>query len=139
MDASLLQLEEDATAYGASVVKIYSGGKPAGTPVTVVGMGYNDDDAVNNHHKAHLRYYNSIIVQDANCLPDNSNYIPKYFMCVGIEGDVKRTGYGDSGGPCYVRNNKGELEAAGIVGGGVKDKQGKEPSFIRFYYGWSCN
>lgn len=44
VDAALVPLIEDATKYGAKVASIYMGGKNIAEEVTVVGMGYNEED-----------------------------------------------------------------------------------------------
>lgn len=95
-------------------------------------------------HIAHLRYYDSQVADDKNCHPSLNDYIPEFYMCIGTgnpngstPGSFQRTGYGRRFRRAFVhiKNSLGDLQAAGIVSGGVQyspNEPEKNNEYIRF-------
>jgi heat shock protein HslJ len=129
VDAALLRLEADATDYGAEVASLFEGDLAAGVQTTTVGIGQGLEGAL-------LEYYDSRVAGPENCDKEKVDFDPAHDFCVGIPGSTQRTGYGDSGGPLFVRDPAldGRYLLAGIVKGGVRvGTSGPEESeFIRY-------
>ena len=115
LDAALLELEEDATRYGAQIASVFKGTLAIGVPTTTVGLGQG-------HEGEPLLYYESRLTNSDLCDSPRVDYDGRHDFCVGIPGSTQRAGYGDSGGPLYILGGTDgdEYQVAGIVKGGVK-------------------
>lgn len=115
LDAALLNLEEDATRYGAEIASVFEGTLAIGTATTTVGLGQG-------HEGDPLLYYESRVTNSDLCDSPRVDYDGRHDFCVGIPGSTQRAGYGDSGGPLYILGGTDgdEYQVAGIVKGGVK-------------------
>jgi len=97
LDAALLRLEADATDYGAEVAAFFEGDLNVGVQTTTVGIGQGLEGAL-------LEYYDSRVAESENCDKEKVDFDPAHDFCVGIPGSAQRTGYGDSGGPLFIRD-----------------------------------
>jgi heat shock protein HslJ len=115
LDAALLELESDATEYGAEVANLFECDLIVGTSTTTVGIGQGLEGTP-------LEYYESRITEPELCDTTRGDFDAAHDFCVGVPGSTQRTGYGDSGGPLYILKNgpNAQYVFAGIVKGGVK-------------------
>lgn len=115
VDAALLELEADATLYGAQIAHIFDGDLAVGTATTTVGLGQG-------HEGDPLLFYSSKVTETSLCNSPRVDYDDLHDFCVGIPGSTQRAGYGDSGGPLFVLGgvDGDDYLIAGIVKGGVK-------------------
>jgi secreted trypsin-like serine protease len=128
VDAALLELDGDATRFGATVVDVFDAPLVETLPTMTVGLG-------NGITGTQLRAYSSMVAASSHCDSPLVDFDPAHDFCVGVAGSKQRTGYGDSGGPIYTRViGSAEPHLLGIVKGGVKvDATGKaESEYIRY-------
>lgn len=129
LDAALLKVASDATAYGAEVAEFFEDALEVGVQTTTVGLGTGLEGVL-------LQYYNSRVAVAELCDMQRVDFDPSQDFCVGIPGSEQRTGYGDSGGPLYIPDPfiKGRYQLAGIVKGGVKAGPSgpEETEFVRY-------
>lgn len=141
VDLALVKLSESATEYGAQVAPLFTGPKPVGHDVTSVGMGScspPDEWCIKMRVSTKLRKVTIPITSDANCETGNDFwgiYNGSYSFCAGTADEEKKTGSGDSGGPCFIYNeNNSRVESIGVVNGGVRynDNPFDQRNFSRF-------
>jgi secreted trypsin-like serine protease len=128
VDAALLKLDGDATKAGARVASIYDQEVHEGLATITVGLGTAKSGAS-------LQSYSSVVADSAHCDSPWVDFDPGHDICVGVPGSKQRTGYGDSGGPVYVRRDAaGEPLLLGVVKGGVKLSAtgNQESEYIRY-------
>jgi secreted trypsin-like serine protease len=128
VDAALLKLDGDATKAGARVASIYDGEIHQGLATITVGLGTGVSGAK-------LQSYSSVVADSVHCDSPWVDFDPGHDICVGVPGSKQRTGYGDSGGPIYVRREAaGEPVLLGVVKGGVRlsETGNQESEYIRY-------
>jgi secreted trypsin-like serine protease len=128
VDAALLKLDGDATKAGATVAKIFDGDVAEGLATVTVGLGTGMSGAK-------LQSYSSVVAASSHCDSPWVDFDPGHDICVGVAGSKQRTGYGDSGGPVYVRRDaSAEPVLLGVVKGGVKlsETGNQESEYIRY-------
>ena len=127
--AAILVLRSDATFYGAKVADIFGESPPLGAHTVTVGLG----QALSG---VSLEGYNSEVASQRYCDSDRVDFDEKHDFCVGVKGSSQRTGFGDSGGPLYLKhpNEKKRFKYVGIVKGGVKASTHgvEETEYIRY-------
>jgi secreted trypsin-like serine protease len=129
VDAAILVLQSDATFYGAEVANIFTESPPLGAHTITVGLGQGLSGA-------NLEGYGSEVASQSYCDSDRVDFDARHDFCVGVRGSSQRTGFGDSGGPLYLKHpsEKISLKYAGIVKGGVKASNHgtEETEYIRY-------
>jgi len=128
VDAALLKLDGDATKAGARVASIYDGEIHQGLATITVGLGTGVSGAK-------LQSYSSVVADSVHCDSPWVDFDPGHDICVGVPGSKQRTGYGDSGGPIYVRREAAGVPVLlGVVKGGVRlsETGNQESEYIRY-------
>ena len=129
VDAAILVLRSDATLYGAKVADIFRESPPLGAHTVSVGLGQGLSGIS-------LEGYGSEVASQRYCDSDRVDFDARHDFCVGVKGSAQRTGFGDSGGPLYLKHpsEKNDFKYVGIVKGGVKASTygAEETEYIRY-------
>ncbi|MBQ48993.1 MAG: hypothetical protein CMP10_16525 [Zetaproteobacteria bacterium] len=127
VDAALLKLDGDATQFGATVATVLEEHLVEGLPTITVGLGLGITGTP-------LMSYASLVTAFSYCDKPAVDFDPDHDFCVGVPGASQRTGYGDSGGPVYLKaDDSNQPILLGVVKGGVKTGVGNQESeYIRY-------